>query len=55
MSNYFYPAKEGEPGAFEAMGGWLKPFKLDKRGEYIIKEPMQAILRKPNTPFYNGN
>lgn len=55
MSNYFYPAKEGEPGAFEAMGGWLKPFKLDKRGEYVIKEAMQAILRKPNTPFYSGD
>ena len=54
ISNYFYPAKEGEPGAFEAMGGWIKPFKLDKRGEYVIKEPMQAILRKPNTPFYQG-
>ncbi|MBR1769564.1 MAG: hypothetical protein IJ748_03810 [Bacteroidales bacterium] len=54
MSNYFYPAKEGEPGSFEAMGGWLKPFKLDKRGEYVIKDPMKAILRKPNTPYYKG-
>lgn len=54
MGSYFYPAKEGEPGSFEAMGGWIKPFKLGKRGEYVIKEPMQAILRKPNNPFYQG-
>ncbi|MCF0210963.1 MAG: hypothetical protein HUK18_06625 [Bacteroidales bacterium] len=51
MSNYFYPAKEGEPGAFEAMGGWLKPFKLNKQGDYIIKEEMQAILRRPNGAY----
>lgn len=47
MSDYFFPAKEGEPGAFQAMGGWLKPYKLDKRGAYVIKKAMQSILRKP--------
>ena len=47
MSDYFYPAKEGEPGAFQAMGGWLKPYKLDKKGSYVIKKAMQMILRKP--------
>lgn len=51
MSDYFYPAREGEPGAFEAMGGWLKPFKLNKQGDYIIKENMQMILRKPNGSY----
>lgn len=54
MSDYFYPAREGEPGSFQAMGGWLKPFKLDKRGEYVIKEAMQALLRKPNGQYYKG-
>lgn len=48
MSNYFYPAKEGEPGAFQAMGGWLKPYKLDKRGSIVMKKEMQMILRKPS-------
>jgi len=48
MSNYFYPAQEGEPGAFNAMGGWLKPYKLDKKGSIVIKKDMQAILRKPS-------
>ncbi len=47
MSDYFFPAKEGEPGAFQAMGGWLKPYKLDKRGAYVIKKAMQPVLRKP--------
>ena len=47
MSDYFFPAKEGEPGAFQAMGGWLKPYKLDKRGSYVIKKNMQMMLRKP--------
>lgn len=47
MSNYFYPAKEGEPGAFEAMGGLLKPYKLDKRGSIVMKKSMEMILRKP--------
>lgn len=47
MSNYFYSAKEGEPGAFQAMGGWLKPYKLDKRGSVIIKKEMEMILHKP--------
>lgn len=47
MSNYFYPAKEGEPGAFQAMGGWLKPYKLDKRGSIIMKKEMEMVLRKP--------
>ena len=47
MSNYFYPAKEGEPGAFQAMGGWLKPYKLDKRGSIVMKKDMEMILRKP--------
>ncbi|MDD2530444.1 MAG: hypothetical protein PHN41_04370 [Bacteroidales bacterium] len=47
MSNYFYPAKEGEPGAFRAMGGWLKPYKLDKRGTIIMKKDMEIMLRKP--------
>lgn len=47
MSNYFYPAKEGEPGAFQAMGGLLKPYKLDKRGSIILKKEMEMILRKP--------
>ncbi len=47
MSDYFFPAKEGEPGAFQAMGGWLKPYKLDKRGSYVIKKAMQPVLRKP--------
>ncbi len=47
MSDYFFPAKEGEPGAFQAMGGWLKPYKLDKRGAYVIKKQMQLVLRKP--------
>ena len=51
MGDYFYPAREGEPGAFEAMGGWLKPFKLNKQGDYIIKESMQSILRKPNGSY----
>ncbi len=49
MSDYFYPAKEGEPGAFSAMGGWLKPYKLDKRGSIILKEEMEMVLRRPNT------
>lgn len=48
MSDYFYPAKEGEPGAFQAMGGWLKPYKLSKKGTYVIKKSMETILRKPN-------
>jgi hypothetical protein len=47
MSNYFYPAKEGEPGAFRALGGWLKPYKLDKRGTIIMKKDMEIMLRKP--------
>ena len=47
MSNYFYAAREGEPGAFEAMGGWLKPYKLDKRGSIVLKKSMEMILRKP--------
>lgn len=47
MSDYFYPAKEGEPGAFRAMGGWLKPYKLDKRGTIIMKKDMEMILRRP--------
>lgn len=47
MSDYFYPAKEGEPGAFQAMGGWLKPYKLDKRGSIVLKKSMEMILRKP--------
>lgn len=47
MSKYFYPAKEGEPGAFNAMGGWLKPYRLDKRGSIILKKEMEMILRRP--------
>lgn len=47
MSDYFYPAKEGEPGSFEAMGGYLKPYKLSKQGTYVIKKKMETILRKP--------
>lgn len=47
LSNYFYPAKEGEPSAFKAMGGWLKPFKLDKRGSIVLKKEMEMVLRKP--------
>ncbi len=47
MSDYFFSAKEGEPGAFYAMGGWLKPYKLDKKGTYVIKKEMQLVLRKP--------
>ncbi len=47
MRDYFYPAKEGEPGAFQAMGGWLKPYKLDKRGSIVMKKQMQLILRRP--------
>ena len=48
MSDYFFPAKEGEPGAFEAVGGWLKPYKLSKKGTYVLKKNMKAVLRKPN-------
>jgi hypothetical protein len=47
LSDYFFSAKEGEPGAFPAMGGWLKPYKLNKKGQYIIKKQMQMVLRKP--------
>lgn len=47
LSDYFFSAKEGEPGAFQAMGGWLKPYKLNKKGQYIIKKQMQMVLRKP--------
>ncbi len=47
MSKFFYPAQEGEPGAFSAMGGWLKPYKLDKRGMIIMKKSMEEILRTP--------
>lgn len=47
LSDYFYSAKEGEPGAFQAMGGWLKPYKLNKKGQYVIKKQMQMVLRKP--------
>lgn len=47
MSDYFYSAKEGEPGAFPFLGGWLKPYKLNKKGQYIIKKQMQMVLRKP--------
>lgn len=47
MSEYFYPAKEGEPSAFSALGGWLKPYKLDKRGSIILKKEMEMVLRRP--------
>ena len=47
LSDYFFSAKEGEPGAFQAMGGWLKPYKLNKKGQYIIRKQMQMVLRKP--------
>ncbi|MDR0971909.1 MAG: hypothetical protein LBM25_05965 [Bacteroidales bacterium] len=49
MSNYFYPAKEGEPGCFRAMGGWLKPYKLDKRASIIMKKDMEALLPQPKS------
>ncbi|MDR0789432.1 MAG: hypothetical protein LBO06_01410 [Bacteroidales bacterium] len=47
LSNYFYPAQQTDPGSFEAMGGWLKTYKLNKRGAYVIKKPMNAMLKKP--------
>ncbi|MGP1514864.1 MAG: hypothetical protein ACTTJH_02795 [Bacteroidales bacterium] len=47
MGDYFYSGKSEEPGSFECMGGWLKCYKLDKQGKYIIKDKMQGILRKP--------
>jgi hypothetical protein len=47
LSDYFYSAKEGEPGAFPLLGGWLKPYKLNKKGQYVIKKQMQMVLRKP--------
>ncbi len=46
MSDYFYAAKSEEPGSFECMGGWLKCYKLDKQGKYILKDKMQGVLRK---------
>ncbi len=48
MSDYFYAGKSEEPGSFECMDGWLKCYKLDKQGKYVIKDKMQGILRKPN-------
>ena len=48
MNKYFYVGKSEEPGSFECMDGWLKCYKLDKKGQYILKDDMQAILRKPN-------
>ena len=47
VSNYFYPAQQADPGSFEAMGGWLKAYKLNKRGAYVLKKPMGAMIKKP--------
>ncbi|MBR1626578.1 MAG: hypothetical protein IJ681_05470 [Bacteroidales bacterium] len=47
MSDYFYAGRSEEPGSFECMDGWLKCYKLDKQGKYILKDKMQGILRKP--------
>lgn len=47
MSDYFYPGRSEEPGSFECLGGWLKCYKLDKTGKYVLKDKMQGILRKP--------
>ena len=46
MGDYFYPGRSEEPGSFECMDGWLKCYKLDKSGKYIIKDKMQGILRR---------
>jgi hypothetical protein len=47
LSDYFYPAQQSDPGSFEAMGSWLKAYKLNKRGAYILKKEMNAMLKKP--------
>ena len=46
MGDYFYPGRSEEHGSFECMDGWLKCYKLDKSGKYIIKDKMQGILRR---------
>ncbi|MDR1006793.1 MAG: hypothetical protein LBL74_08040 [Bacteroidales bacterium] len=48
LTNFFYLAQPADPGAFEAMGGWLKAYKLNKRGAYILRKEMGAMLKKPN-------
>lgn len=47
MKDYFYSAKSEEPGSFEAMGGWLRTYKLDSKGNMQMKDKMKAVLRKP--------
>ncbi|MBQ7984433.1 MAG: hypothetical protein IJ250_02215 [Bacteroidales bacterium] len=47
MSDYFYSASSEDNGSFEAMGGWLRCYKLDRNGKMVIKDKMQAVLRKP--------
>ncbi|MDR1725979.1 MAG: hypothetical protein LBR28_06290 [Bacteroidales bacterium] len=47
LSDYFYPAQQNDPGSFEAMGGWLKAYKLSKKGAYIMKKQMGNMLKKP--------
>ena len=49
MNKYFYAGKSEEPGSFECMDGWLKCYKLDKQGRFIVRDDMQGILRKPST------
>lgn len=49
MKDYFYPSREGEPGAFHLEDVWIKPYRLNKRGEMEMKEKMMPILRYPGT------
>lgn len=47
MKDYFYSASSEEPGSFEAMGGWLRCYKLDSKGKMLMKDNMKAVLRHP--------
>ncbi len=45
LKDYFYPAKENEPGAFRAKGKFYKAFKYDKNGEMILRKEFEKLFR----------
>lgn len=49
MRNYFYPSQKGEPGAFYLEDVWIKPYRLNKRGEMEMKKKMIPLLRYSRT------
>lgn len=49
MDDYFYPSREGEPGAFYLEDVWIKPYRLNKRGEMEMKKKMIPLLRYSRT------